>query len=1066
MAPVAPTAAEKEAKKKAKAEKKNQAKADIGNQTKESGSPVVMNLDGSYTSLGALAPETPYVTSQEDKPIPSSGTNSYSQVLPATGISNPSLDSATHPRTVPLPASDAFKIPSKTNFDFALGASTTSLSSKAPATNGLKLPSKPTFGVTFGQGPISSSPQAPSTNIFNPVPTSTRVFDPMINPEARKLSFPAPNQPVNAPASVEGPSLRDVLKIINIQGSEATSIEEVQETNLLFKPFDLGMQMRHCHDNPDELNKCITVMEAKESLRATEVRNLEDELFMLQRKSRAARDAGIARLKEANSNIEAKDRCIVELEHDNEAIKAEAQSVRDQQAEQLAAKDEEIAELKATNTALETTNKKITEKAEEDIEKKDRWIAELRRNRQDADDRYKALVVAQDQEKLKFKRESEELKATIEGLEEAVHVKSNEFDDLRQHVKDANLKAKKAEDHARASDDRVEQQADALEENKATIGGLHATNQRLKKELQDYEEEMKSMTLEKANGSEDHRDCKTEIQRLEAEKKQEIDKLHRHYTIKHAEQAKHVEQEFVRVQEAQVELFQDLDKVRLRVQEDEHTINKLQQENRRLQSEVEDHKKIAAASLNTTGKGSVEPDTDKRQFLSSPSRGNELSEFSPASSPGPWRPQTESMMGDTDDSDDEGHHPNTLSYTGPVTVINFEPSDGPSDHDIATSKPVSYGLGIANVLCETYDQGTQTITPSSSPKFGISKIATIVDCKPHSPELSVSKPMIAVDTTPSSPPRLSISKPMTVINTTPSSPPKLDISKVSTIMDTKPSGPELSIGKPLSSVNETPSSPPKLRISKPMTIINNTPSPIPKLGISEPGLTVEFKPNSPKLSISKPITIVDNTPSSPIKLGLSKLETVIDLPPSAPKLSISTPMPLFDKTQSTAQKLDISKIATIIDSAPIVPELSVSKAMTPVNKTQPTAPKLDVSKVVTIIDSAPGVPEPSISSHLIIVDKTTGSAVVISTPDKQPSQKSLSRWRWFWYLLMLLTIAILTLAAFYGESARRERNMWLEANDFTRRAVYSVRAGGGTGTSVPAWLWNDQLLDLTKYYYR
>lgn len=1029
MAPVAPTAAEREAKKKAKAEKKNQAKAEGGNQTKESGSPVVMNSDGSYTSLGALAPETPYATSQEDKPITSSGTNSSSQVLSATGMSNPSLNSATHPQTVPLPASDGFKIPSKTSFDFALGSSTTSLSSKAPVTNGLKLPSEPTFGVTFGQGSISSSPQAPSTNIFNPVPTSTRVFDPMINPEARKLSFPAPNQPVNAPTSVEGPSLKDVLKIINTQGSEATSTEEIQETNLLFKPFDLGMQMRHCHDNPDELNKCITVMEANESLRETEVRKLEDELFMLQRKSRAARDAGMAKLKEASSDIDAKDRCIVKLEHDNEAIKAGARSVHDQQAEQLVAKDEEFAKLKATNTALETTNKKITEKAEEDIEKKDRWIAELRRNRQDADDRCKALVVAQDQETLKFKRELAEKEDVIEKLEEAVHVKSNEFDDLRQQVKEASLKAKKAEDHARASDDRVEQQANAIEDNKATIGGLRAANQRLRKELQDYEEEMKSMTLEKANGSDDHRDWKTEIQRLEAEKEQEINKLHRHYTIKHAEQDKHAEQEFVRVQEAQVGLFQDLDKVRLRVQEDEHTINKLQQENRRLQSEVEDHKKKAATSLNTTGKGSVEPDTDKRQFLSSPSRGNELSEFSPASSPGPWRPQTESIMGDTDDSDDEGHHPNTLSYTGPVTVINFEPSDGPSDHDIATSKPVSYALGIANVLCETYDQGTQTITPSSSPKFGISKIATIVDCKSHSPELSVSKPMIAVDTTPSSPPRLSMSKTMTVINNTPSSAPKLDISKVSTIMDTKPSGPELSIGKPMSTVNETPSSLPKLRISKPMTIINNTPSPTSKLGISEPGSTVEFKPNSPKLSISKPITIVDNTPSSPIKLGLGKLETVIDLPPSAPGLSISKPMTHVDKTQSTAQKLD-------------------------------------VSKVVSIVDSAPEIPEPSSSSHLTIIDKTPSSAVFISTPDKQTSQTSRSRWRWLWYLLMLLTMAILTLAAFYGESARRERNMWLEANDFTRRAVYSVRAGGGTGTSVPAWLWNDQLLDLTKYYYR
>ncbi|KAI4233237.1 MAG: hypothetical protein LQ349_004537 [Xanthoria aureola] len=959
MGPVAPTAAEKEAKQKAKAERKNQLKAEREEQSKRSGSPVVMNPDGSYTSVGALAPETPYVTSQGDNQMSSS-----------TGMSNPSLS-----QRVPSPASDGFKIPSKAIFDFALGAPTTSLSSKTSATSDLKLESRPTFGFTFGQSPISSLPQPPSADSFDPASTSTMVFDPMISPGARMLPFPAAGQPVNAPTSVEGPSLDDVLKIINTQGSETNSIEQIQATNLLFKPFDLGMKMRHCRDNSDELNKCITVMEAKESLSAKEIRKLEDEVFELQRRSRAA---GNDKLKEAHSNIEARDRCIVELEHDLENFQAAARKVQDLQAEQLAAKDKEIAELKATYTTLENTNNKTVEKVEEDLGKKDRWIAELRRDLQDADDRYKASVVSQDAEKLKFKRKSEENEATMAEYRKVAQDKSEQCDDLRQKVKKAEVKAKMAEDHASTSDDKAVEQTNTIEKMKTDISGLHTTIQRLKNELRDCKEETKSMTLEKSTGSEDHRDCKTEIQRLESEKKEEIDKLHRHYTIKHAEHARHVQQEFVHVEEAQVGLCQELNKVRLRVQEDEHTINKLQEENRRLHSEVEDQEQKLATKLNATDKGPVEPDTEKGQFLSSLARDNELSEFSPAlsrpgtpaSSPGQWRPQTDSMMGD---SADEGHHPDRLSYTGPVTVINIEPSEGPSDHGLATSQPVNYGLGIANVPCETHDSGTQTITHSPSPKHGLSKIATIVDYEPRSSELTVSNAM-------------------TVLNNTPSSTPKLSISKVSTIMDTKPKGPELSNSKPTSTANETPSSP-------------------------------------PKLGISKPVTIVNSPPSLPIQLGFSTLKTVINVPPSAPGLGISKPTSPDHTTQSTAQKLESSKI-------------------------------------VTVIDSAPSIPKPSISKHLVMIDNTPSNAIVIALPDKQPRPKSLSRWRWLWYLLTILAMVILILAASYGESARRERNMWLEANDFTRRAVYSVRAGGGTGMSVPAWLWNDQLIDLAEYYHR
>ncbi|KAL8851169.1 MAG: hypothetical protein Q9221_003889 [Calogaya cf. arnoldii] len=1132
MAPVAPTAAQIEKKKKEKAAKQNQANAEGQNQTKESGSPVVMNSDG------ALAPETPYA-------IPTPATKSSNQTLPPTGTPNSTPNSAAPLQTVPVPASGGFKIPSKGIFDFAFKPPTNGSSPQPPANNGLNVPSKPAFGAIFGQGPTSSTPQTPGTNNglnfpskpafgaifgqgptsstpqtpgtnnglnspskpafgaifgqgptsstpqtpgtnnglnvpskpafgaifgqgptssapqtsgtnnFNPVPTSAKAFDPLINPEIPKMNF---SVPAYSPGEVEGPRLTDSLKAHNAHLAGATTIQQIEQTNLAFKHFDLGMQMRQCQNDPGELNRCITVWEAKDATKAMEIKKMYDEYFKLQRQAREARENGMTKLKEATSTIEAKDLCIAQLERENEAFKAtaenaydqqakelfakdqeiarlereneafkataenaydqqakelfakdqeiariereneafkataqsardqhakqldakdqeiaelketseafkaqnvdgqqgeqpvakdkeiaelkatneRAQSVQGQQAEQIIAKDEEIANLKATNSALETTNKDITEKAEEDLEKKDRWIAELEHSRQDADDRYKGLVVSQEQEKLNIKRTYEDreadLEAELQGYRDVADAKSGQFDGLRQQVKDANIKAKTAEDHARSSDDKVEEQANAIDEYETRIGVLDGTIERFKKELQDSEEEMKSMTREKDNGPADHHDCRTEIQRLKSEKKQEIDELHRHYALTHAEDARRVQQEMEGLQEASTGLSLDLYRVQQRVQEHEQTIEKLQQENQRLQSEIDDPKKEAAAGLYTTNKTSVEPDADERHFLSSHTRHNELSEFSPALSrpgtpecgPGPWRPQTESMMGDSDDGDDEGHRPDTQNL----------------------------GLGIANGSREMCDQGTQTSTPPSTPNLSFSKIATIVDYKPNSPKLS---------------------------------------------------------------------------ISKPMTIFHDTPSPAPFLGISGPGPTDESKPNRPKLSISKPVTIINTAPSSPIKLSISEPVIIINTAPSPPV------------------KLGFSKLKTVVDIAPSAPELSISGA---VDEPQSKAPKLGISEIVTIIDSAPS------------------NAVIISTPEEQPSQNRLPRWRWLRYLFLMLSFVILLFAVSYGESARRERNMWLEANDFTRRAVYSVRAGGGTGTGVPSWLWDDQLLDPAKYYYR
>ncbi|KAL8843341.1 MAG: hypothetical protein Q9170_000199 [Blastenia crenularia] len=91
------------------------------------------------------------------------------------------------------------------------------------------------------------------------------------------------------------------------------------------------------------------------------------------------------------------------------------------------------------------------------------------------------------------------------------------------------------------------------------------------------------------------------------------------------------------------------------------------------------------------------------------------------------------------------------------------------------------------------------------------------------------------------------------------------------------------------------------------------------------------------------------------------------------------------------------------------------------------------------------------------------AAVAVTSPTASP-EISLGRRPLYWFLI-LLVMAIIILGVLYGESARRERTMWLKANDYTRRAVISLREGGGTGTKVPAWLWKEPLLDLSNRYY-
>ncbi|KAL8806932.1 MAG: hypothetical protein Q9182_001061 [Xanthomendoza sp. 2 TL-2023] len=210
--------------------------------------------------------------------------------------------------------------------------------------------------------------------------------------------------------------------------------------------------------------------------------------------------------------------------------------------------------------------------------------------------------------------------------------------------------------------------------------------------------------------------------------------------------------------------------------------------------------------------------------------------------------------------------------------------------------------------------------------------------------------------------------------------------------------------------------------------------------------------SSPILGLSQPMLIADIKPTAP---DMDNQGTQTDMPSPIPKSSISKLL----STNNWSAAPDTSDQGTQASSPSLRSKFSFGEPVyiydTPATPdmsdrgTQTDAPssKFGISKLTTTINTPPS------------------SAVVPTTPHMQPFRESQSRWRWLWYLLMLLVMVAAIFAAFYGESARRERQMWLKANDFTRRAVISVRAGGGTGTSTPAWLWKDQLLDFSKDKY-
>ncbi|KAL9011281.1 MAG: hypothetical protein Q9173_003863 [Seirophora scorigena] len=107
--------------------------------------------------------------------------------------------------------------------------------------------------------------------------------------------------------------------------------------------------------------------------------------------------------------------------------------------------------------------------------------------------------------------------------------------------------------------------------------------------------------------------------------------------------------------------------------------------------------------------------------------------------------------------------------------------------------------------------------------------------------------------------------------------------------------------------------------------------------------------------------------------------------------------------------------------------------------------------------------QPEIKSEIKLEGKPSVSSAETQTV---PRKKAIPLWwRLLYYLLLCLIMLAFSSALWLCESARRERAMWREANDYTRRAAFSVLGGGGTGMWKPAWFWREPLVEMSTRYY-
>ncbi|KAI4288528.1 MAG: hypothetical protein L6R35_002209 [Caloplaca aegaea] len=152
-----------------------------------------------------------------------------------------------------------------------------------------------------------------------------------------------------------------------------------------------------------------------------------------------------------------------------------------------------------------------------------------------------------------------------------------------------------------------------------------------------------------------------------------------------------------------------------------------------------------------------------------------------------------------------------------------------------------------------------------------------------------------------------------------------------------------------------------------------------------------------------------------------------------------------------SSRISNSTTQTTSDSEPAVAELAI--------QTKP-------SKRSMVGEMAMQTEPESVLDIKLAISPSISPSISNAETQTMPREKTIPLWwRLLYYFLLCLMILIFFGSLWRSESARRERAMWQAANEYTRRAVFSVQGGGGTGTWVPAWLWREPLIEMSTRQY-
>ncbi|KAL8716391.1 MAG: hypothetical protein Q9220_000298 [cf. Caloplaca sp. 1 TL-2023] len=173
-------------------------------------------------------------------------------------------------------------------------------------------------------------------------------------------------------------------------------------------------------------------------------------------------------------------------------------------------------------------------------------------------------------------------------------------------------------------------------------------------------------------------------------------------------------------------------------------------------------------------------------------------------------------------------------------------------------------------------------------------------------------------------------------------------------------------------------------------------------------------------------------------------------------------------TQTDFPALSVRQPFTIVDIKP-------QSRLDSDGSTQTNFPALSVRQPVTIVDIKPELggkhkdfrgPDQAMIVGPKALDKAVQAGLSVPrTSTVVQNRKAPWANPFFWMLILIVAVALLPFVGHDGKLTEEDRKTWLSAEDFRKRAtVVPVRRESGTSANLPAWLWNEELLNSSGYY--